>query len=802
MELGKMEMKSNYGTTHAYVPQLMDLYKQKHGLTFNEAYTPSPAKPFRNPPGFNKQGTGVGNKLAQQNRAELNQWRMGMSMAGEKEPTQSKGTPVPAKEFAQGVLKDLKKVNVKEAEGSWIAYDPETKQIKKRFKTHTAGKSYAQTHGLGFASSEYYFDRVKEPVNELDVNTLKSYADKRGAQVAAMKADNPNPQTGSKEWVQQAVPAQQVGLANRKIARKERQQGVAEDANDSPVAGAITRRILMQRHDLLKQYGPELVGAAVDNVADYVGDVEEIGSSDVSAWVAQVERMLKDNPPEAFAEGQLDEIDRRGFLKGLGAAALAAVVPTVAKGQTIGGGEEEAKDAATKAGNLFLNLSKGAHREVAQWVSNTVYSRVLQYYNFGGQQINVVTDVAIKAAYQAVNGDFQMVYQAADKDKEDTSLAGTYLRNRLGNRFGVDAGGRDSQLKMAGSLERFNLAPIAEKFVKEYTRALQEALTYFKQQTKESVQQGVAEGKGLAKKVKIVKGPDAGKTGWIREVKHGAFKGAPKTYYIDLDDGGQANNLPATALRLVKEQGMAEDGEGTPEGLPHLTKELLSHIVDQVGTEGAHAIIKSLEWGDGAAEELLTLILKDLRSDLSDEEIAEHIGQVKGGYRLYSHKGKNLGTFDSKAGAEKHEREVQYFKHAGESVEEAQTDYSKRRQRERDVDAGKPVSRQPKNPQTDYARKRAQQKKEMELGEMDKSQKGPAGWNIDDYDYSKGKWTQGKIVKTKDAVKDMSKELNKAFNSPKPNAKKHVKESYWTKLQNERNTKVTKLVDELKENIK
>ena len=36
----------------------------------DEAYTPSPAKPFRNPPGFNKQGTGVGNKLAQLNRKE------------------------------------------------------------------------------------------------------------------------------------------------------------------------------------------------------------------------------------------------------------------------------------------------------------------------------------------------------------------------------------------------------------------------------------------------------------------------------------------------------------------------------------------------------------------------------------------------------------------------------------------------------------------------------------------------------------------------------------------------------------
>jgi hypothetical protein len=36
----------------------------------NAPYTPSPAKPFRNPRGFNKQGTGVGNKLADLNRKE------------------------------------------------------------------------------------------------------------------------------------------------------------------------------------------------------------------------------------------------------------------------------------------------------------------------------------------------------------------------------------------------------------------------------------------------------------------------------------------------------------------------------------------------------------------------------------------------------------------------------------------------------------------------------------------------------------------------------------------------------------
>lgn len=39
------------------------------------------------------------------------------------------------------------------------------------------------------------------------------------------------------------------------------------------------------------------------------------------------------------------------------------------------------------------------------------------------------------------------------------------------------------------------------------------------------------------------------------------------------------------------------------------------------------------------------------------------IRKIKGGYRLYSKKGKNLGTYKSKAGAKKRERQVQYFKH-------------------------------------------------------------------------------------------------------------------------------------------
>ena len=274
------------------------------------------------------------------------------------------------------------KPTVAEDTGSWIVYDPETKQIKKRFKTHTAGKSYARTHNLGFASSEFYFDRVKQPVNELDVNTLKSYADKRGAQVAAMKADNPNAPAGSPEWIKQAVPGMAVARAKQKIARKERQAGVTESAmsnvhaamadvyhrlapkierhRDSFLAGqlydeleniaelhgiepefkrmmagarnrahmdydtnpggfqnwfwylpfeddelseesttstdaverAILNRIMVAHTDLLMKFGPDKVMQAAEEVAYNVGDVDEIGTSDVSAYVNQVKQIL------------------------------------------------------------------------------------------------------------------------------------------------------------------------------------------------------------------------------------------------------------------------------------------------------------------------------------------------------------------------------------------------------------------------------------------------------------------------------------------------------------------------------
>ena len=108
-------------------------------------------------------------------------------------------------------------------------------------------------------------------------------------------------------------------------------QGVPESEEHSPVTGAITRRILMQRQDLLKKYGPVAVMQAIDDVADFVGDTDEIGSSDVSGWIKQVEQSL----------GGVDE-DMMDTIKKVGGKIL----------DTLGHGSDEdlLKDLKTKAG--------------------------------------------------------------------------------------------------------------------------------------------------------------------------------------------------------------------------------------------------------------------------------------------------------------------------------------------------------------------------------------------------------------------------------------------------------------------
>jgi hypothetical protein len=70
----------------------------------------------------------------------------------------------------------------------------------------------------------------------------------------------------------------------------------------NPVASAVLHRIMMQHPGVLATHGPERVMQAVDELADYVGDVDEIGSSDVSSWTRDVIRMLAELPDEPLDE--------------------------------------------------------------------------------------------------------------------------------------------------------------------------------------------------------------------------------------------------------------------------------------------------------------------------------------------------------------------------------------------------------------------------------------------------------------------------------------------------------------------
>ena len=64
------------------------------------------------------------------------------------------------------------------------------------------------------------------------------------------------------------------------------------EINMDAVKNAIIHRISIRHLDLIKQYGIERVMDAIEDMALYVGEVEEIGSSDVSCWVKSIEERL------------------------------------------------------------------------------------------------------------------------------------------------------------------------------------------------------------------------------------------------------------------------------------------------------------------------------------------------------------------------------------------------------------------------------------------------------------------------------------------------------------------------------
>lgn len=98
----------------------------------------------------------------------------------------------------------------------------------------------------------------------------------------------------------------------RSIQAAEKAQGVTESrsAEDLPMYGAIIHRIMVAHTDVLAKYGPEKIMSAAQDEAEWVGDVEEIGSSDVSISVKRVIQALEEQHGVKEAESSDSELER------------------------------------------------------------------------------------------------------------------------------------------------------------------------------------------------------------------------------------------------------------------------------------------------------------------------------------------------------------------------------------------------------------------------------------------------------------------------------------------------------------
>jgi hypothetical protein len=92
---------------------------------------------------------------------------------------------------------------------------------------------------------------------------------------------------------QERNPANLQILRKKLEMLKQRYQHLREDSdNGEAVEMAIMRRMLIAHTDLIVEFGLDKVVDAIEEVAYDVGDVDEIGSSDVSGWVHQVKQIL------------------------------------------------------------------------------------------------------------------------------------------------------------------------------------------------------------------------------------------------------------------------------------------------------------------------------------------------------------------------------------------------------------------------------------------------------------------------------------------------------------------------------
>ena len=209
-------------------------------------------------------------------------------------------------------------------------------------------------------------------------------------------------------------------------------------------------------------------------------------------------------------------------------------------------------------------------------------------------------------------------------------------------------------------------------------------------------EQGVAEGHAdQQRKIFKKNGHPVGEVGIDRDSSPGNGQWYMKCYAYNIDNSGYDSYEEAVAeLKHCLKQGVAEGAlDELHADLSAKFNELAPSIQKHKDVAGADHLFRELTLiaKQHNAITVFKSMLNGARNNAHmdydtnpggfenwfwylpfENDLDETIGKVKGGYRLYSKKGKNLGTFSSKSGAEKHEREVQYFKHMSEDDEGAE----------------------------------------------------------------------------------------------------------------------------------
>ena len=159
------------------------------------------------------------------------------------------------------------------------------------------------------------------------------------------------------------------------------------------------------------------------------------------------------------------------------------------------------------------------------------------------KKFNEVRQSILPEAYKQVEVDW-------DQDRPDRELSGDIKAD-----FGVYVDGYNKKkgtLKVTGSeKELMNWITDTDDLGLGFDKRTAQDIIKKGKNVKESVE--VEEAKKLGSRVKITKGRFAGKEGIIRQMDNGKFKGADKSFDIDLDNGKEANGVPGKDIKIVKE---------------------------------------------------------------------------------------------------------------------------------------------------------------------------------------------------------------------------------------------------------